>query len=122
MFGPYPDEAALAGLRARGYTTVVSLLDPARVYEVSLLEKEEAAAKRQGLRFINLPMNSDEAPDSPKNAKALAQLATMFKATPDLPAYVHCYLGKHRARTAREWLGQLGNQGGPLTTHPAKAP
>lgn len=121
MFGPYPNEAALAGLRARGYTTVVSLLDPDRVYEVSLLEKEAAAAKRQGLDFINLPMNSDEAPDSPKNAKALAALTAMFKARPDLPAYVHCYLGKHRAKRAREWVGKLGTQGGPLTTQPAKA-
>jgi len=122
MFGPYPDEAALAGLRARGYTTVVSLLDPARVYEVSLLEKEEAAAKRQGLRFINLPMNSDEPMDSPKNARTLMQLTAMIKTTPDMPAYIHCYLGKHRAKAAREWLSQQLTQGEPLTTHPAKAP
>jgi hypothetical protein len=122
LFGPYPDEAALAGLRARGYTTVVSLLDPDRVYEVSLLEKEQAAAERQGLRFISLPMNSDEPWDSPKNARALSQLAAMLASTPDMPAYVHCYLGKHRSRTAREWVRSLTAQGGPFTTQPAKAP
>lgn len=122
MFGPYPDESALAGLRARVYTTVVSLLDPDRVYEVSLLEKEWAAAERQGLRFVSLPMNSDEPVDSPKNARALSQLAAMLGSTPDMPAYIHCYLGKHRAKTAREWVARLGSQGAPLTAHPAKAP
>lgn len=122
LFGPYPDEAALAGLRARGYTTVVSLLDPERVYEVSLLEKERAAAQRLGLNFISLPMNSDEPVDSPKNARALQQLAAMLNATPDVPAYIHCYLGKHRARTARESVARLRSQGGPFTAQPAKAP
>jgi hypothetical protein len=122
LFGPYPDEATLSGLRARGYTVVISLLDPDRVYEVSLLEKEQAAAKRQGLRFINLPMNSDEPVDSPKNAKALKQLTAIVKASPDMPAYIHCYLGKHRAKAAREWLGKQAAQGGPLTAQPAKAP
>jgi hypothetical protein len=122
LFGPYPDEVALAALRARGYTTVVSLLDPERVYEVSLLEKERAAAQRQGLRFISLPMNSDEPVDSPKNARALQQLTAMLSRTPDVPAYIHCYLGKHRAKTAREWVARPGSQGGPFTTQPAKAP
>ena len=122
MFGPYPDEAALAGLRVRGYTTVISLLDPDRVYEVSLLEKERVAAQRLGLRFVSLPMNSDEPADSPKNAMALQQLTEMLSATPDMPAYIHCYLGKHRAKTARQWVARLGSQGGPFTAQPAKAP
>jgi hypothetical protein len=122
MFGPYPDEATLAGLRERGYTTVISLLDPDLIYEASLLEKERAAAARLGLEFINLPMVSGVPADAPKNAKALTELTSIFKATPGLPAYIHCYLGKHRAKRAREWLGKDAPQGGPLTAQPAKAP
>jgi hypothetical protein len=122
LFGPYPDEATLGGLRDRGYTTVISLLDPDLIYEASLLERERAAAERLGVRFVNLPMVSGVPADAPKNAKALAELTAMFEATPDMPAYVHCYLGKHRAKRAREWLGRPADQGGPLTAQPAKAP
>lgn len=120
LFGPYPDEATLTGLKSRGYTTVVSLLDPDLIYEASLLEKERAAAERLGLRFINLPMVSGVPADAPKNARALSELTALFKASPDLPAYVHCYLGKHRAKRAREWLGRNVPQGAPLTTQPEK--
>ena len=104
LFGPYPDHAELARLKAAGYQTVVSLLSPDIVYEGSLVERERDDTKSLGLQFHNLPMNSNQPASSQLNAMALRELRQLLARSPDTRVYVHCYLGKHRSRTAAEWL------------------
>jgi rhodanese-related sulfurtransferase len=108
LFGPYPDHAELARLKAAGYLSVVSLLSPAIVYEGSLLERERRDAGSLGLTFRNLPMNSSEPTTSPGNAAALHELQQLLARSPGTRVYVHCYLGKHRSRMAADWLAKHG--------------
>jgi protein-tyrosine phosphatase len=44
-------------------------------------------------------MNSDEPPNSPRNAAAITALRALLQASPGERVYIHCYLGKHRSRT-----------------------
>jgi protein tyrosine phosphatase (PTP) superfamily phosphohydrolase (DUF442 family) len=108
LFGPYPDHAELARLKAAGYLSVVSLLSPGIVYEGSLVEREQRDARSLGLTFRNLPMNSSEPATSRLNAAALRELQRLLARSPGARVYVHCYLGKHRSRMAAEWLAKQG--------------
>ncbi len=104
--GPYPDQARLLALRADGYRLVVSVLSPDLVYEASLIRREQQYAQLLGLEFHDFPMHGDEPASSPRNARALQALGELLAARPGEPAYVHCYLGKHRARMVAEWLAR----------------
>lgn len=106
LFGPYPDHAELARLKAAGYKTVVSLLSPDIVYEGSLVERERGDTHSLGLQFHNLPMDSGEPATSRLNAKALHELQQLLAHAPGTRVYVHCYLGKHRSRMAAGWLAK----------------
>ena len=106
LFGPYPDHAELARLKAAGYKTVVSLLSPDILYEGSLVERERDDTRSLGLQFRNLPMNSAQADSSRLNAKALHELQQLLAQSPGTRVYVHCYLGKHRSRMAANWLAK----------------
>jgi protein tyrosine phosphatase (PTP) superfamily phosphohydrolase (DUF442 family) len=108
LFGPYPDHAELARLKAAGYSSVVSLLSPGIVYEGSLLEREQRDARSLGLQFRNLPMSSSEPTTSLLNAAALHELRQLLARSPGTRVYVHCYLGKHRSRMAADWLAKQG--------------
>lgn len=104
LVGPYPDHGELARLKGAGYKTVISLLSPDLAYEASLLRREAADTRSLGLRFVNLPMRSDEPADSPGNAAALRGISRLLAGTPGSRVYIHCYLGKHRARMASDWM------------------
>jgi protein tyrosine phosphatase (PTP) superfamily phosphohydrolase (DUF442 family) len=108
LFGPYPDHAELARLKAAGYQSVVSLLSPGIVYEGSLIERERNDARSLGLAFHEMPMSSSEPATSRRNAAALRELQQLLARSPGSRVYVHCYLGKHRSRMAANWLAQQG--------------
>jgi len=95
-FGPYPSAKELQHFARRGGRYDVSLLDPRLPYEKELLDREEAEARKDGLIFKDFPMASifDQQVfnDYPKEEKK----AVDFLKHLDAPAYVHCYLGKHR--------------------------
>lgn len=104
MVGPYPVEQDFIELKKRGVTTIVSLLEPNVPYEKVLLEQERERAGRYGMTVRNFPMGSilgQKFGDAyATNSKAAAQAAI------DAPgvAYIHCYLGLHRARNVQEYL------------------
>lgn len=90
--GSQPEsEEALAGLARLGITTVVSV-DGAR----PMVE----AARRQGLRYIHLPVGYDGV-----SSNRLAQLARV--ATLPGVVYVHCHHGRHRGPAAAALLGRM---------------
>lgn len=99
LYGPYADAGTLEKLKARGYKTVVSLLDPELLYENSLVEREQKDAAALGLAYYNFPMRSDDPADSPRNAAALEGIRALVKRNPNAKLYIHCYLGKHRSMT-----------------------
>lgn len=107
-FGPYPSAQDLRSFKKEGGRYVVSLLDPRLPYEKELLEREETAAKKDGLIFRDFPMASifDQQlfPDYPNEE----QRAVDFLKHLDAPAYVHCYLGKHRVIHVRDALRRSG--------------
>lgn len=104
IFGPYPLEDDFVELRKQGVTTIISLLDPDLPYEQVLLGQERELARRHGMQVLNFPMASilgqSFGKDYVKNSKAAAQAAIDSKGT----AYIHCYLGLHRAKRVQEYL------------------
>lgn len=56
--------------------------------------KEEAAARRLGIKFYSFPMDGGERPNDEKVAKILKIITDAEE-----PVYAHCAAGKHRAGT-----------------------
>ena len=106
LLGPYPVEADFIALKQRGVTTIISLLEPNVPYEKVLLEQERERAARYGMTVKNFPMGSilgqKFGNDYAKNSKAAADAAIAA----DGIAYIHCYLGLHRARNVQTHLAQ----------------
>ncbi|MBA3487506.1 MAG: tetratricopeptide repeat protein [Lysobacter sp.] len=104
MFGPYPVEEDFIALKARGVTTIISLLDSNIPYEKVLLAQEHERAARYGMRVQNYPMASilgqKFGRDYMKNSEAAARAALAADGT----AYIHCYLGLHRAKNVQKFL------------------
>jgi hypothetical protein len=92
VVGPYADPADLAGLKGRGVSTVVSLLDPSVVYEKSLIEREQSDAPQAGLRFVNLPIRSSEPLNSAVNQNSERRLELLISAQPQGKIYIHGFL------------------------------
>ena len=111
LLGPYPVEADFIALKKRGVTTIVSLLEPNVPYEKVLLEQERERAARYGMTVKNFPMGSilgqKFGDDYAKNSKAAAEAALAA----DGIAYIHCYLGLHRARNVQGYLAQHARTG-----------
>src|SRR5688572_3051712 len=106
LLGPYPVEADFVALKQRGVTTIISLLEPNVPYEKVLLEQERERAARYGMTVKNFPMGSilgqKFGNDYVKNSKAAAEAAIAA----DGIAYIHCYLGLHRARNVQGYLAE----------------
>lgn len=104
IFGPYPLEDDFVVLHKQGVTTIISLLDPDLPYEQVLLGQERELAKRHGIEVLNFPMASilgqSFGKDYVKNSRAAAQAAIDSKGV----AYIHCYLGLHRAKRVQDYL------------------
>jgi tetratricopeptide (TPR) repeat protein len=104
LLGPYPVEADFIALKQRGVTTIISLLEPNVPYEKVLLEQERERAARHGMTVRNFPMGSilgqKFGNDYAKNSKAAAEAALGAEGV----AYIHCYLGLHRARNVQAHL------------------
>lgn len=109
MFGPYPVEEDFVALKARGVTTIVSLLDSNIPYEKVLLAQERERATRHGMQVLNFPMASilgqSFGRDYVKNSEAAAQAALQAGGT----AYIHCYLGLHRAKNVQKILDKVAS-------------
>ncbi|GAB3344661.1 tetratricopeptide repeat protein [Lysobacter tyrosinilyticus] len=106
LLGPYPVEADFIALKQRGVTTIISLLEPNVPYEKVLLEQERERAARYGMTVRSFPMGSilgqKFGDDYAKNSRAAAEAAIAA----DGIAYIHCYLGLHRARNVQTYLAQ----------------
>ena len=106
LLGPYPVEEDFADLKKRGVTTIISLLEPNVPYEKVLLEQERELAKKYGMTVKNFPMGSilgqKFGDDYVQNSKAAAEAALAA----DGVAYIHCYLGVHRAKNVQRYLAE----------------
>lgn len=104
IFGPYPLADDFPALQKKGVGTIISLLDPSLPYEKVLLDQETALAKQHGMTVRNFPMASilgqRFGADYDANSRAAAQAAIDGKGV----AYIHCYLGMHRARNVQKIL------------------
>lgn len=106
-FGPFPDAARLATLKAEGYTGVISLLHPAVVpFEPQLIAKERKEASAAGIELIHLPM----LPWVSENTESLDKLRAIAVANQGR-YYIHCYLGADRVNVARRIIEQASAAG-----------
>lgn len=114
-FGPYPDEAKLRDLKARGFTAVVSLLHPAVVpFEPQLLAAERRHAAAVGIELIHTPM----LPWVSDNTSSIAKLQRLVEDRAGR-YYVHCYLGLDRVMIVKRLVEQKGGTAA-LTTDATK--
>jgi tetratricopeptide (TPR) repeat protein len=106
--GPYPEEGDFKTLKKNGVKYDVTLLDPRLPYEKSLIEREEAVAARYGIVVKIFPMASIFDQKVFPDYLEQQEKAVDFLRHLDAPAYVHCYLGKHRVLHVREALAKAG--------------
>jgi hypothetical protein len=104
VFGPYPDRAKLAQLKAEGVTAVISLQHPAVLpFEPQGIADEKKATAELGLAFIHAPMlpwvSSNE--DSLNIIRGVARRGAG-------KYYVHCGLGRDRTSVVMRMLQQDG--------------
>jgi tetratricopeptide (TPR) repeat protein len=107
-FGPYPEESDFKVLKKNGVKYIVSLLDPRLPYERTLLEREHQNAEKYGMTLKDFPMASIFDQKVFPDYLEQQQNAVRFLRRLDGPAYVHCYLGKHRVVHVRDALVKAG--------------
>ena len=107
-FGPYPSAKELRRFSDKGGKYVVSLLDPRLPYEKKLIEREMAEAARDGVIFRDFPMAGVFDHRIFSDYREEERKAVDFLKDLDGPAYVHCYLGKHRVIHVRNALLKAG--------------
>ena len=123
LIGPYPVEEDFIRLKKEGVTRIVSLLEPKVPYEAKLLEQERERAARYGIEVVNFPMGSilgqKFGDHYARNAEGAARAAIETKGV----AYIHCYLGVHRAVNVQKRLAELSSKEtrfvGPGSADPA---
>lgn len=108
VLGPYPLEADFVELEKRGVTTIISLLDPSLPYERVLLGQERELAKKFGMEVKNFPMASILGQGFGENYVKHSRLAAQAAIDSEGVAYIHCYLGVHRAAYVQKLLEAHG--------------
>lgn len=104
-FGSYPSQKLLRDLKSRGYTAVISLLDPQYLpFEATLLEKEKMMVKQAGLELIHVPMRPWI--DDKNNQEAIQKLENIITYG-EGRYYIHCNLGRDRNGLVRRALEKL---------------
>ena len=106
--GPFPEEAEFEHLKKERVKYIVSLLDPRLPYEKQLIERERVMAERYGMTLKVFPMASIFDRQIFPDYEEQQQKAVDFLKHLDGPAYMHCYLGKHRVTHVRDALIQAG--------------
>jgi tetratricopeptide (TPR) repeat protein len=107
-FGPYPEERDFGYLKRERVKYIVSLLDPRLPYEKELITREQARAAKFGMTVKVFPMASIFDRRIFPDYAAQQKKAVEFLQRLDGPAYVHCYLGKHRVVHVRDELIEAG--------------
>ena len=106
--GPYPKEKEFEHLKQAKVKYIVTLLDPRLPYEKALIEEEEKEAVKYGMTVKNFPMASIFDRQIFPDYEEQQQKAVAFLKNIDAPAYMHCYLGKHRVMHVRNQLVKAG--------------
>ena len=106
--GPYPRETDFQHLKKSRVKYVVSLLDPRLPYEKTLIDQERELSERYGMTLHVFPMASIFVRKLFPDYLEQQQKAVAFLNNLDAPAYVHCYLGKHRVSHILNALIQEG--------------
>lgn len=109
VLGPYPLEDDFIDLKKRGVTTIISLLDPKLPYEHVLLGQERELAKKYDMKVLNFPMASILGQGFGENYVKHSRLAAQAAIDSEGVAYIHCYLGVHRAAYVQKLLEAHGN-------------
>jgi len=91
--GQYPDKTMLAKLKAQGYTTVVSLLDPLNFpMELFFIYQEEKNISALGLNLIRIPLSASDA----NNLQDNKRIQALAKSIANAKYYVHGFRDQQR--------------------------
>jgi tetratricopeptide (TPR) repeat protein len=106
--GPYPEDKEFQILKKAKVKYIVSLLDPRLPYEKELIEREKVLAEKYQMTVKVFPMASIFDRQIFPDYLEQEQKAVDFLKNLDGPAYMHCYLGKHRVIRVRDELAKAG--------------
>jgi tetratricopeptide (TPR) repeat protein len=106
--GPYPEDAEFQHLKKARVKYIVSLLDPRLPYEKELIEREKVLAAKYQMTVKVFPMASIFDRQIFPDYLEQQQKAVDFLKNLDGPAYMNCYLGKHRVIHVRDELVKAG--------------
>jgi tetratricopeptide (TPR) repeat protein len=106
--GPYPEDKEFQILKKAKVQYIVSLLDPRLPYEKELIEREKVLAGKYAMTVMVFPMASIFDRQIFPDYQEQQQKAVDFLKNLGGPAYMHCYLGKHRVIHVRDELVKAG--------------
>jgi tetratricopeptide (TPR) repeat protein len=106
--GPYPEDEEFQQLKKAKVKYIVSLLDPRLPYEKELIEREKVLAAKYQMTVKVFPMASIFDRQIFPDYLEQQQKAVDFLKNLDGPAYMNCYLGKHRVIHVRDELIKAG--------------
>lgn len=106
--GPYPEDKEFQQLKSAGVKYIVALLDARLPYEKELIDRERALCDKYGMTLKVFPMASIFDQKIFPDYQEQQQKAVDFLKKLDGPAYMHCYLGKHRVLHVRDELLKAG--------------
>ena len=88
--GAQPQAGGVERLAGMGVKTIINLRQPDE-----MTRAEEAAARRAGLRYFNVPMEGFDRPTDEQVARVIA----LVDDRQNWPVFVHCHHGKDRTGT-----------------------
>jgi hypothetical protein len=98
--GGLPSKDNLAGLKALGVKTTVTLMGEVPVFDTVLVEREKLWAKSVGIKFIQCEVPTGKVPFSGKpTAQIAADFLKVITDPANQPCFVHCLHGRDRTGT-----------------------
>lgn len=98
--GGLPSKENLAGLKALGVKTTVTLMGEVPVYDTVMVEREKLWSKSVGIKFIQCQVPTGKVPFSGKpTAQIAADFLKIVTDPANQPCFVHCLHGRDRTGT-----------------------
>jgi hypothetical protein len=105
--GPYPRGDQIRGLKKRGITVDICLLNLALPQERALYEQLKKYGAKEGIEVISFPLSYLNL-ESTENKEMVSRVVSYIQQNRGKKIYIHCYLGRHRVKVVEDELRRVG--------------